>query len=62
VTPVGTDPRDVVRYRLSQPPRAPFVAALSEEERRRVVDECVAAVGELGESFDLDVVLLAARA
>ena len=61
--PTGvTDPRDIVRYRLSQPQRAPFVAALSEQARRRVVDECVAAVAELGEAFDPNVVLLSARA
>jgi ubiquinone/menaquinone biosynthesis C-methylase UbiE len=57
-----TDPRDIVRYRLSQPQRALFVAELSEQARRRVVDECVAAVAELGEAFDPGVVLLAARA
>jgi len=57
-----TDPRDIVRYRLSQPQRAVFLAELSEEARRRVVDECVAAVAELGEAFDPGVVLLAARA
>jgi ubiquinone/menaquinone biosynthesis C-methylase UbiE len=57
-----TDPRDIVRYRLAQPQRAPFVAELSQQARRRVVDECVAAVGELGEAFDPGVVLLAARA
>jgi ubiquinone/menaquinone biosynthesis C-methylase UbiE len=57
-----TDPRDIVRYRLSQPQRALFVAELSEEARRRVVDECVAAVAELGEAFDPGVVLLAALA
>jgi ubiquinone/menaquinone biosynthesis C-methylase UbiE len=56
-----TDPRDVVRYRLSQPQRAPFVAGLDPQERRRVVEECVAAVAELGEAFDPGVVLLAAR-
>ena len=57
-----TDPRDIVRYRLSQPQRALFLAELSEAARRRVVDECVAAVAELGEAFDPGVVLLAARA
>jgi ubiquinone/menaquinone biosynthesis C-methylase UbiE len=57
-----TDPRDIVRYRLSQPQRALFVAELSEEARRRVVDECVAAMAKLGEAFDPGVVLLAARA
>jgi ubiquinone/menaquinone biosynthesis C-methylase UbiE len=57
-----TDPRDIVRYRLSQPQRAVFLAELSEERRRRVIDECVAAVAELGEAFDPGVVLLAARA
>lgn len=56
-----TDPRDVVRYRLSQPQRATFVAGLSETTRRRVVDECVVAVAELGEAFEPDVVLLAAH-
>jgi SAM-dependent methyltransferase len=57
-----TDPRDIVRYRLSQPQRALFLAELSEEARRRVIDECVAAVAELGEAFDPGVVMLAARA
>jgi hypothetical protein len=57
-----TDPPDIVRYRLSQPQRASFVAELSEEARRRVVDECVAAVAELGEAFDPGVVLVAALA
>jgi ubiquinone/menaquinone biosynthesis C-methylase UbiE len=56
-----TDPRDIVRYRLSQPQRALFVAELSERARRGVVEECVAAVTELGEAFDPGVVLLAAR-
>ena len=61
--PTGvTDPRDIVRYRLSQPQRTHFVATLSEEARQRVVDECVAAVAELGEAFNPGVVLLAARA
>ena len=57
-----TDPRDIVRYRLSQPQRAVFVAQLSEEARRRVVDGCVMTVTDLGEAFDPGVVLLAARA
>lgn len=57
-----TDPRDIVRYRLSQPQRARFMAGLSDGTRRRVVDACVAAVAELGEPFDPAVVLLAARA
>jgi ubiquinone/menaquinone biosynthesis C-methylase UbiE len=57
-----TDARYIVRYRLSQPPRARFVAELSEKARRRVVDECVARVAELDEAFDPNVVLLAARA
>jgi SAM-dependent methyltransferase len=57
-----TDPRDIVRYRLSQPQRALFMAGLSEPTRRRVVEECVAAVAELGEPYDPGVVLLAARA
>jgi ubiquinone/menaquinone biosynthesis C-methylase UbiE len=61
--PTGvTDPRDIVRYRLSQPQRALFVAELRAETRRRVVDECVAAVAELDEAFAPGVVLLAARA
>ena len=61
--PTGvTDPRDIVRYRLSQPQRA----ALPRRARRtrrgsRVVEECVAAVAELGEPFDPGVVMLAAR-
>jgi ubiquinone/menaquinone biosynthesis C-methylase UbiE len=57
-----TDPADIVHYRLSQPQRALFLDDLSEETRRRVIDECVAAVAELGEAFDPGVVLLAARA
>ena len=61
--PTGvTDPRDIVRYRLSQPQRARFVAELSHETRRRVVDECTEAVAELGGAFEPGVVLLAARA
>ena len=56
-----TDPRDIVRYRLSQPQRALFMAGLNEATRRRVVDDCVAAVAELGEAYDPGVVLLAAR-
>ena len=61
--PTGiTDPRDIVRYRLSQPQRALFVAGLSEATRRRVIDDCVAAVAELGEPYNPGVVLLAARA
>jgi SAM-dependent methyltransferase len=61
--PTGvTNPRDIVRYRLSQPQRALFVAQLSAEARRRVVNQCVAAVAELGEAFEPGVVLLAARA
>jgi hypothetical protein len=62
VTTGVTDPRDIVRYRLSQPQRALFMAGLSEATRRRVVDDCVAAVAELGEPYDPGVVLLAARA
>jgi len=54
-----TDPRDIVRYRLSQPQRALFLAELSEEARRRVVDDCAAAVTRLGEPLDPGVVLLA---
>ena len=57
-----TDPRDVVRYRLSQPQNAAFLAELSEGARRQVIQECVAAVAELDEAFDPGVVLLAARA
>ena len=61
--PTGlTDPHDIVRYRLSQPQSALFLAELSEAARRRVVEECVAAVSELGEPFEPGVVLLAARA
>ena len=56
-----TDPRDIVRYRLSQPQRAQFLAELPGRARRRVVEECVAAVAELGEAFDPGVVLLAAH-
>lgn len=57
-----TDPRDIVRYRLSQPQLAGFVAGLDDAVRRQVVEECVAAVAELGETFDPAVVLLAGRA
>ena len=57
-----TDPGDIVRYRLSQPQRALFMAGLNEATRRRVVDDCVAAVAELGEPYAPGVVLLAARA
>jgi ubiquinone/menaquinone biosynthesis C-methylase UbiE len=57
-----TDPRDIVRIRLSQPQLARFVAGLDDAARRQIVDECVAAVAELGEAFDPGVVLLAARA
>jgi ubiquinone/menaquinone biosynthesis C-methylase UbiE len=56
-----TDPREIVRSRLSQPQRALFLAELSNEARRRVVDECVAAVAALDEPFDPGVVLLTAR-
>lgn len=57
-----SDPREIVRYRLAQPQRALFLAELSEDTRRRVIDECVDAVAELGEAFDPGVVLLSARA
>lgn len=57
-----TDPRDIVRFRLSQPHLTDFVAGLDDAARRQVVDECVAAVAELGEALDPGVVLLAARA
>lgn len=57
-----TDPRDIVRYRLAQPQRALFLAQLSEVARRRVAQECVASVANLGEAFDPGVVLLSARA
>jgi ubiquinone/menaquinone biosynthesis C-methylase UbiE len=57
-----TNPRDIVRYRLAQPQRALFLAGLTAGARRRIVEECVAAVAELGEAFDPGVVLLAARA
>ena len=56
-----TDPRDIVRYRLSQPQTSPLPGRTRREARRRVVEECVAAVAELGEAFDPGVVLLAAR-
>jgi len=56
-----TDPRDIVRYRLSQPQRALFLGELGSRARRRVVEECVAAVAELGGAFDPGVVLLAAH-
>ena len=56
-----TDPRDIVRFRLSQPQRAVFLAELGERARRRLVDECVAAAAELDEAFDPSLVLLAAR-
>jgi len=62
VTTGVTDPHDIVRYRLSQPQRSGFLARLSDMARQRVVDECIAAVAELGEAFDPGVVLLAARA
>ena len=54
------DPRDIVRYRLSQPQNAPFVASLDEVSRQRLVDRCVAAVAATGEAFAPGVVLLAA--
>jgi len=57
-----TDPRDIVRFRLSQPQLAGFVAGLDDAARRQVVDECVAAVAAIGEALDPGVVLLAARA
>jgi ubiquinone/menaquinone biosynthesis C-methylase UbiE len=57
-----TDPNDIVRYRLSQPQRARFLTALSDAARRRISEECVAAVAELDEPFDPGVVMLAARA
>jgi ubiquinone/menaquinone biosynthesis C-methylase UbiE len=56
-----SDPRDIVRYRLSQPQNAPYVAGLGEAARRRVIEDCVVAVAATGESFDPGVVLLAAR-
>jgi ubiquinone/menaquinone biosynthesis C-methylase UbiE len=60
--PTGvTDPRDIVHYRLSQPQNGAFLADLSASGRRRVIDECVAAVAETGQAFDPGVVLLAAR-
>ena len=39
-----TDPRASSAIGCLSPKRAPFVAELSEHARRRVVDECVAAV------------------
>lgn len=57
-----TDPRDIVRFRLSQPQLAGFVAGLDDAARQQVVDECVAAVAATGEALDPGVVLLAARA
>lgn len=60
--PTGvTDPREIVRFRLSQPQIAGFMAGLDDAARRPVVEECVAAVDELGEAFDPGVVFLAAR-
>jgi len=56
-----TDPREIVRYRLSQPQTADFLSSLYESDRRRVVGECVAAVAATGEAFAPAVVLLAAR-
>jgi SAM-dependent methyltransferase len=55
------DPRDIVRYRLSQPQRCVFLAGLDADARRRVVEERVTAVTELGEAFGPGIVL-AARA
>ena len=61
--PTGvTDPHEVVRYRLSQPQFAGFVAGLDDTTRRQVVDECVAAVAVTGEAFVPGVVFLAASA
>ena len=62
--PVRTvsDPRDIVRYRLSQPQFAGFVAGLDNAARQQVIEECVGAVAEIGEAFEPGVVLLAARA
>lgn len=57
-----THPRDIVRFRLSQPQLAGFVAGLDDATRQQVVDECVAAVAATGEALDPGVVLLAARA
>ena len=57
-----TDPRDIVRYRLSQPQRAVFLAELDEETRHGLVEECVGAVAALDEEFAPGVVLLSARA
>ena len=55
------DPREIVRYRLSQPQSAEFLSSLKESARRHVVEEGVAAAEETGEAFDPAVVLLAAR-
>jgi ubiquinone/menaquinone biosynthesis C-methylase UbiE len=57
-----TEARDIVRFRLSQPQLARFVAGLDDAARQQIVDECVAAVAAIGESLDPGVVLLAARA
>jgi ubiquinone/menaquinone biosynthesis C-methylase UbiE len=62
VTTGVSDPRDVVRYRLSQPQGSGFLAGLGDEARARVVEECVAAVAALDAAFDPGVVMLAARA
>jgi hypothetical protein len=56
-----SEPRDIVRYRLSQPQMARFVADLDPAARQRVVDACVAAVAATGESLNPGVVLLSAR-
>jgi SAM-dependent methyltransferase len=57
-----TDPRDIVRYRLSQPQNAPYVAGLTDAARRRLVEDCIAAVAATGKPFEPGVVLLTATA
>jgi ubiquinone/menaquinone biosynthesis C-methylase UbiE len=56
-----SEPRDIVRYRLSQPQMARFVAQLDPIARERVIAKCVAAVAATGESLNPGVVLLSAQ-
>jgi ubiquinone/menaquinone biosynthesis C-methylase UbiE len=55
-----TDPREIVRFRFSQPHLTGFVETLSADERRRVTEECVSAVEATGTGLSPGVVLLAA--